>query len=111
MPALTDADFDARVIHAQGLVLVDFWAPWCVPCEKVSPLVADLAERHADQLRVCALDVDAYPAPAARHDVLSLPTLILFRDGLEVERLTGAPSERKLRKAMATYLTAATESP
>jgi thioredoxin 1 len=111
VPALTDVDFDSQVTQSAGLVLVDFWAPWCVPCEKVSPLVAGLAERHADQLRVRALDVDAHPAPAARHDVLSLPTLILFRDGLEVERLTGAPSERKLRKTMAKHLTAATESP
>ena len=111
MPALTSADFDAQVTRATGLVLVDFWAPWCAPCAKVSPLVADLAGRHGDQLRVRALDVDAHPAPAARHDVLSLPTLILFRDGLEVERLTGAPSERKLRKAMAKHLTAATEPP
>jgi thioredoxin len=111
VPALTDVDFDAQVTRATGLVLVDFWAPWCAPCAKVSPLVADLAGRHGGQLRVRALDVDAHPAPAARHDVLSLPTLILFRDGLEVERLTGAPSERKLRKAMAKHLTAATEPP
>jgi thioredoxin len=111
VPALTAADFDAQVIHAAGLVLVDFWAPWCAPCEKVRPLVADLAERHGGRLRVRALDVDAHPAPAARHDVLSLPTLILFRDGREVERLTGAPSAKTLRKAMATHLTAPTESP
>ena len=104
MPALTDADFDARVIDAQGLVLVDFWAPWCAPCAKLSPVVEALATEHADALVVAAMDIEAHPAAPARHAVLSLPTLILFRDGAEVERLTGAPSEKKIRRALEKHL-------
>ena len=103
MPALTDADFDARVMEQAGLVLVDFWAPWCVPCEKVSPIVEALAAEYPT-LSVRALDVDAHPVASARHAVLSLPTLILFRDGVEVERLTGAPSEKRIRKAIGRHL-------
>jgi thioredoxin 1 len=104
VPALSADDFDSLVLAASGLVLVDFWAPWCVPCEKVSPLVEELGRRYTGALRVCALDVDAHPAPAARHDVLSLPTLILFRDGAEVARITGAPSARKLDRALVPHL-------
>ncbi len=104
MKVLTDADFDAVVLQTGGLMLVDFWAPWCVPCEKVSPLVEAIARDHTDTLRVVSLDVDAHPVAAARHAVLSLPTLILFRDGVEVERITGTPSERRLRTALARHL-------
>lgn len=104
MPALTDADFDARVIDAHGLMLVDFWAPWCAPCTKLSPVVEAMATEHAPGLGVLALDIEAHPAAAARHAVLSLPTLILFRDGVEVERLTGTPSERTVRGVVAAYL-------
>lgn len=104
MPALSAGDFDANVLERPGLVLVDFWAPGCVPCEKVAPRVEEVGRRHTGALRVCALNVDAHPAPAARHDVLSLPTLILFRDGSEVARLTGTPSTTRLDRTLAPHL-------
>ena len=90
---------------AQGrLVLVDFWAPWCKPCAKIAPAVEALAQQHAGTLHVFGLDVDAYPAPAARHDVLSLPTIILFRDGSEVGRLSGSASAKKLIRLVEPHL-------
>lgn len=105
MTAVTDADF-AQVVEAPGtgLVLVDFWAPGCVPCERLSPVVHALAAEHAGTLVVVAMDVDANPAASARHAVLSLPALILFRDGQEAVRITGSTSEKKVRKALAAHL-------
>lgn len=105
MPAVTDVDF-AHVVEGagSGLVLVDFWAPWCVPCEKLSPVVQALAAEHAGALRVVAMDVDANPVASARHAVLSLPTLILFRDGQEAARITGTTSEKKVRKMLVAHL-------
>lgn len=104
MLALTDADFDQVVLGDGGLVLVDFWAPWCGPCAKLSPVIEALAAEYAGTMRVAALDIEAHPAAAARHAVLSLPTLILFSGGTEVARLAGAPSEKKIRKALAKHL-------
>lgn len=101
---LTDSAWDESVLQADVPVLVDFWAEWCVPCKKVAPVVEKLGERHGSQLSVGSLDVDAHPACAQRYDVLSLPTLILFKSGEPVERLHGAVSEKKLEKALAPHL-------
>jgi thioredoxin len=103
VPALDDAGFEAHLSGAVP-VLVDFWAPWCVPCRKISPVVEALAREMEGSLNVAALDVDANPVVASRHAVLSLPTLILFRDGRELARLTGTPSERKIRRMLSQHL-------
>jgi thioredoxin len=103
VPALDDAGFEAHLSGAVP-VLVDFWAPWCVPCRKISPVVEALAREMEGSLNVAALDVDANPVAASRHAVLSLPTLILFRDGRELARLTGTPSERKIRRMLSQHL-------
>lgn len=92
------------MVGREGLLLVDFWAPSCVPCRRLAPLVRALGERHAGRLTVASLDVDAHPASAARYDVLSLPTLILFRDGQPCERLSGAIKHERLERAMTPYL-------
>lgn len=104
MVAVTDADWDARVLGGDEPVLVDFWAPWCAPCRKLEPALAAIAERYAGRLTVATLDVDDQPATAGRYDVLSLPTLILFAGGEPVERLTGAVKPRRIEAAVAAHV-------
>jgi thioredoxin 1 len=101
---VTGESWDARVLGAAEPVLVDFWAPWCVPCKKLEPALEDLAERHRGRLTVATLNVDEEPACAGRYDVLSLPTLMLFAGGEPVARLTGAVKPKKIEAAVAPHL-------
>ena len=103
--AVTDGDWDDRVLGGDLPVLVDFWAPWCVPCTKMEPAIHELAERHADHLTVATLNVDDNPGTAGRYDVLSLPTLVLFKGGAPVERITGAAKPKRLEAAVGPHLT------
>lgn len=102
---VTGAGWDDEVLGAEGPVLVDFWAPWCAPCKKMEPTLRDVAARYAGRLTVARLDVESQPAVAGRYDVLSLPTLILFRHGEPVERLAGAVKPKRLDAVLAPHLT------
>jgi len=101
---VTDADWDARVLGGDVPVLVDFWAPWCAPCKKMEPVIHDLAARYAGRMVVARIDIDAQPRSAGRYDVLTLPTVILFRDGEPVERIAGAVKPKRLEAAVVAHL-------
>ena len=101
---LTDDAWERQVVARAEPILVDFWAPWCVPCRKIAPMVAEVGRRHAGHLAIGELDVDAHPRVAARHDVLSLPTVILFRAGEPVARLVGRITPDRLEAAVAPRL-------
>ena len=92
---VTDATFQAEVIESETPVLVDFWAPWCGPCRVVHPILEEMAVERED-LRIVSLNVDDNQQTAARYDVLSIPTLILFKDGEEAKRIVGALPKRRL---------------
>jgi thioredoxin 1 len=97
--AISDDTFEAKVIQADRPVLVDFWAEWCGPCKMIAPILDEIAAEHADELRVVKLDVDEHPNTAMQFGVMGIPTLILFKNGEAVERITGyMPKERFLAK-------------
>ncbi|MDW8351501.1 MAG: thioredoxin [Anaerolineae bacterium] len=96
---LTDATFEDVVEKSKGVTLVDFWAEWCGPCKMIAPIVEQIAEENEGKLVVGKLDVDANSETAMKFGVMSIPTLILFKDGEPVERLVGyRPKEQLMAK-------------
>lgn len=100
----TDADFQREVLEADGLVIVDFWAEWCAPCRMLAPMFEKLAGEFAGRLKFVKVDVDASPDAPNQHGVRGIPTLILFRNGQEVDRVVGVPPERHLREQLEGHL-------
>jgi thioredoxin 1 len=92
---VSDANFQAEVIESETPVLVDFWAPWCGPCRVVAPVLEEIAGERPD-LRIVKLNVDDNQQTAAAFDVLSIPTMILFKNGQVAKKIVGAYPKRKL---------------
>jgi thioredoxin 1 len=101
---LTDSTFDEEVNGAEQLVLVDFWAEWCGPCKLIAPVLAELAAEHPDTLRVTKVNVDDSPDVARRFEIMSIPTLMLFKDGVAKKRLIGAKGKQQLLQELQEFL-------
>jgi thioredoxin 1 len=103
---VTDQDFEARVLKSDTPVLVDFWAEWCVPCHMVSPVVEEIGRDKGDDLLVAKLNTDENPEITRKYGVMSIPTLMLFKDGETAARLVGARGKDALLKEIDPHIAA-----
>ena len=87
--AVTDADFQSAVLEAGEVVLVDFWAEWCAPCRMIAPVVESLATDFGERVKVLKMDIDSNPEVRSRLGIMSIPTLIIFKDGQPADRTVG----------------------
>jgi thioredoxin 1 len=106
LPEVTDTNFQAEVLESEQPVLVDFWAPWCGPCRVVGPVLEEIAAERND-LRVVKLNVDENQQTAAAFEVLSIPTIILFKNGQVAKKVIGAYPKKRLESELEPALSAA----
>lgn len=106
MPAIhiTDNDFEEKVLKAGKPVLVDFFAPWCGPCQMAGPVLDTMADKYKDKIEIFKVNVDEGQKYAGQYNVMSIPVVILFKDGKEVERQVGFPGEDGYRKMIEKHI-------
>ena len=101
---MTTSEFDEAVLHSNRPVIVDFWAPWCRPCRAIRPVLEELEQETGGRVEFAGVDIDNYPEVAARYEVLSIPTVILFSGGEPKETLVGARPRGHFVKAFGPWL-------
>ncbi len=102
--AFTDDNFEEEAMKANGLVLVDFWAPWCGPCQMMAPIVDELATELEGKIKVGKLNVDENQATAGKYGIMSIPTMLLFKDGVVVEQIVGGMPKDALVSKLEKFL-------
>jgi thioredoxin 1 len=101
---ITDANFDSDVLKSSKPVLVDFWAPWCGPCKMIGPIIEEIAEEYSDLITVGKCNVDNNQEIALNYNVSSIPTLILFKSGTEINRMIGASTKERIVNFFKNYI-------
>ena len=101
---ITDDQFESEVIKSSTPVLVDFWAEWCGPCKAIAPTLEEIAGDYGDRLKVVKVDVDENRQSATQYGIRSIPSLLLFKDGAEVDRIIGALPKQQLMEKIDSHL-------
>ncbi|HBF36083.1 MAG TPA: thioredoxin [Firmicutes bacterium] len=104
MMNLTESNFQEEVLNGKGLVLADFWAPWCGPCRMVGPILEEIAREKGDKVKIVKVNVDENPGLAANYGVMSIPTMIIFKDGQLMEQFVGALPKPVLESKIARWI-------
>lgn len=95
---IDDNNFDQTVLKSDKPILVDFWAPWCHPCRMVAPILDELAKEYSDKVTIARIDVDQNSKTAARYNIMSIPTLLLFKEGKPVLHMVGFKPKQELKR-------------
>jgi thioredoxin 1 len=98
--AVTEQSFDEEVLQSDKAVLVDFWAEWCGPCHAVSPILDKIAEEHSDELKLVKVNIDENQSLAQRYGVMSIPMMVLFKDGQPAAQTIGAQPKGAIERAL-----------
>ena len=101
---VNDKNFKQEVLESDLPVLVDFWAEWCMPCHMVAPTVEEIAKEYKAKLKVCKLNVDEAPKTASAYGIMSIPTLAIFKNGQEIDKIIGVISKSELESAIKPHI-------
>ena len=101
---VNDQSFENEVLKCDIPVVVDFWAPWCGPCRMIAPVTEKLSEEYADRVKFCKLNVDENPEMSQKYQVMSIPILLFFKDGQQVDRVLGAVPEAMIKPKVESLL-------
>jgi len=101
---VNDGNFKQEVIDSEIPAIVDFWAPWCGPCNMIAPHVEEIAKEYAGKIKVCKLNVDEASAIATEYTIMSIPAIMLFKDGKVMEKRVGVMNKQELEKFIQPYL-------
>ncbi|HAX61942.1 MAG TPA: thioredoxin [Elusimicrobia bacterium] len=101
---LTDENFKKEILESELPALVDFWAPWCGPCNMVAPIVEEIASEYQGKLKVGKLNVDEAPETASAYTVMAIPTLMIFKNGKAVENIVGVTPKKNIEEKIKLYI-------
>jgi thioredoxin 1 len=104
MLEVNDKNFKEEVLESDIVVLVDFYAIWCAPCKKILPIIEEIAKQYKGKVKVCKLNVDDSPKTASEYTIMSIPTLVIFKDGKVQETIVGVVQKSEIEKRIESYI-------